>query len=1086
MADNNIIIKITSEADLTAAQQQIKELTERAEQQTQALKDLSREEKEDAESIKGLGLSEAKLKQRLAENAKYYEELRKEKKADIAETKQSIKANNDSIKSYKVMTGQSGRMVMQLRAMREELQRMEEGGEFGSETFINLAIAAGQLEDQIGDTQQRISVLASDTKNMDAILGLGDGLSGVFSVATSAAEVFGDDMEGLEKAFYKVQAAISVVSGAQQVANALNKDSAAMVVLNTALSQLFAKIKKKSAASTAVDAAASTADAAAKTGEAAATTAATVAQEGLNAAIKSNPIGMILGIIFTAAAAIAALGIGIAKLVHHFSEAGKAEEAYAEASAHVEEVQAENAKGAAKRAYDRQQQIKATSDAEEKALKDAEERGASELELAQIKEKYAKQAELETQRYTAAEIARNKQEVAALKTAMEAKQRQVNAYKKGSNKQKEAQEELNEIESNYYEALQKTKDLEEENVEAMKKSEEATKALKEVREDLVKQTRQANIDLMKDGAAKEIAQIKLNYEEQLKEIKGSSEEEIALRKALEKKKAKEIAEVRKKYADEEKEKEKEKAESLRNAAIQEKKNLLEVLSKSEGTEADYTNELALRKEIATMEAQAEIDALDKAKMSQEEYTAKVEAIRLELANTIREIDESEVQRLEENAKRLTEIEVQEAEARKNALSGDDDIATRKAVITEYYAALRKQIKENAEYERKEISRSTDTVEVKAAKLKKVDSKLNADLQENTKETAEEIASIYDEAIQQIKDHAESGMSKAVFGDGTSIKALQETRDAQLAIYDEMKEDLEDRYNRGIILKEDYEKQLTEITKKETDVRTSYQEEAMKTISSGFSAVAEHVQQMSDLIFGAIVDNIQAQIDALDEIYTTDADEAKESNEKKYISEKELEEKKAKLTLKQQKLNKANAILQIGLSTAMAVMQSLAASPLAYGPIPNPAGIAALAMVTALGATQLAIAAAKPLSQYAKGRKGGEGEFALVGEKGPEVMYVPKGASIVPNNKVNSPEKWGEYGIPQLAIPAIANVSADALDNATTAMTWQPIDYDRLGAAVAKAMPKQRTVNVNVDRSGVMVQSGSNRRTYLNTKYYAQW
>ncbi len=1083
MADNNIIIKITSEADLTAAQQQIKELTERAEQQTQALKDLSREEKEDAEAIKGLGLSAAKLKQRLAENAKYYEDLRKQKKADIAETKQSIKANNDSIKSYKVMTGQSGRMVMQLRAMREELQRMEEGGEFGSEAFINLSIAAGQLSDQIGDTQQRISVLASDTKNMDAVLGLGDGLAGVFSVATSASEVFGDDMEGLEKAFYKVQAAISVVSGVQQVANALNKDSAAMVVLNTALTQLFAKIKKKSAVSTAVDAAASTADTAAKTGEAAATTAATVAQKGLNAAIKSNPIGMILGIILTAVAAIAALGVGIAKLVHHFSEAGKAEEAYAEASAHVEEVQAENAKGAAKRAYDRQQQIKATSDAEEKALKDAEERGASELELAQIKEKYAKQAETEAKRYTAAEIARNKQEVAALKTAMEAKQRQVNAYKKGSDKQKEAQEELNEIESNYYEALQKTKDLEEESAEAMKKSEEAAKALKEAREDLVKQTKQANIDLMKDGAAKEIAQIKLNYEEQMKEIQGSSEEEIALRKALEKKKAKEIAEVRKKYADEEKEKEKEKAESLRNAAIQEKKNLLEVLSKSEGTEADYTKELTLRKQIANMEAQAEIDALDKARMSQEEYTAKAEAIRLELANTIREIDESEAERLAENAKRLTEIELQEAEARKNALSGDDDIATRKAVITDYYAALRKQIKENAEYERKEISRSTDTVEVKAAKLKKVDSKLNADIQENTKETAEEIANIYDEAIQQIKDHAESGMSKAVFGDGTSIKALQENRDKQLAIYDEMKEALEELHSQGLIETKDYEKQLTEIEMAETDVRVAYQKEAMKTISSGFSAVAEHVQQMSDLIFGAIVDNIQAQIDALDEMYTTDADEAKESNEKKYISEKELEEKKAKLTLRQQKLNKANAILQIGLDTAMAIMSIWAEVPkVDFGA----SAIALTAMTSVLGATQLAIAAAKPLSQYAKGRKGGEGEFALVGEKGPEVMYVPKGASIVPNNKLNNPEKWGEYGIPQLAIPATANVSADALDNAITATTWQPIDYDRLGAAVAKAMPKQRTVNVNVDRSGVMVQSGSNRRTYLNTKYYAQW
>jgi len=248
-------------------------------------------------------------------------------------------------------------------------------------------------------------------------------------------------------------------------------------------------------------------------------------------------------------------------------------------------------------------------------------------------------------------------------------------------------------------------------------------------------------------------------------------------------------------------------------------------------------------------------------------------------------------------------------------------------------------------------------------------------------------------------------------------------------------------------------------------------------------ILQTLGQMTDEIFGAVSDNIQAQIDQLDEMYTTDAEEAKNDASKKYISEKELEEKKAKLKLRQQKLDKANAIFQIGLSTAMAIMSIWAQVPKVDFGVST---IALTATAAALGATQLAIAAAKPLSQYAKGRKGGQGEYALVGEKGAEIMYVPQGASIIPHNKIDQPGAWGAYGVPQLPIPASANINPVLLDQAVAASQWQPIDYDRLGQAVAKAMPRQRAVNVNVDRHGVTVQSGNDIRTYLNTKYQAQW
>lgn len=1070
MADNNIIIRITSEADLDSAQKQLQELTNRAKEQEKALTDLKETEKEDAQSIKELYLAREQQSKALKKNKDYYQELRDQKKADIAETKKSIRELENQVKAYKTLNGQSGRMVMQLRAMREQLQRMEEAGEFGTQAFVDLSIAAGQLEDQIGDTQQRIRVLASDTKNIDAIMGLGDGLAGTFYIATSAAELFGDDMEGLQNAFYKVQAAMSVVSGTQQVFNALNKDSAAMVVLNTALMQLLSKAKTKNAAATGTDAAASVADTAAKGAQAAATTSATTAQVALNAAMKANPIGVIIGIVLAAVAAVAALGIGIAKLVHHFSDAGKAERDYAKASQELEQIQSANAVGASKRAYERQQQVKATDDAEQQALTNAQNRNASEIELAQIKSNYAKKRADEAQKYSNAELTRNNKEVAKLQEMAAAKQREVNAYRDGSKKKKKAQEELNEVQQQYYDALQKSRDLEQENADAQKAAADAAQALKDARQQMLQQAQQANIDLMKEGAAKEIAQINLNYKGQLKTVQGNSDEETKLRKALLAKQSKEIAAVRRKYAQQE-----------QQNAIQEQKNLLSSMSQSGGTEADYAEEIALTKQIAEAEAQARIDALDKENMSEREYAAQVEAIRLDLANTLRDIDEQEVQRTTENAKRRTEIEVQAAEARKNALTGAEDMDEQKAIVADYYATLQKQIEENAEEERQAVERSTDTAEVKAEKIKQINAQMNADIAANNRDAAQAQIDIDNQYLAELERKATQAADAVNNAQGGGkLQALKANLDAQTKLYNAQLNSLNAQYAAGLISYQDYKQQEFEITKEIADAEAQYTADKMQVIANGFQMALDYMQQVSDLAFEALGNNVQAELDALEEGYTTDAEEAKKNANKKYISEEEYEKKKAALEKKQAKYAKAQALINAGINTAMAIITTLAQLGA------TPWGIAQAAIASAMGAAQMAIIAAKPLAQYAKGRKGGQGEYALVGEKGAEIMYIPQGASIIPHDKIDQPEAWGAYGVPQLPIPASANINPALLDQTVAASQWQPIDYDRLGQAVAKAMPKQRAVNINVDRHGVTVQSGNDTRTYLNTKYQAQW
>lgn len=1060
MADNNIIIKITSEANLDDAQKQLKALTQRAKEQERALQDLSDQEKEDARSIKALGLEEEKLAKRLKENKRYYQDLKAQKKDDIAATKQNIKAIQDQIKSYKNLTGQGGRMVMQLRAMREELQRMEDSGEFGTKAFTDLAIAAAKLEDQIGDTQARIKILSSDTLGLDTVMGVQDGLAGAFYVATSAAEVFGTDMEKLQEAFYRVQAAMSAVQGIQQIANTLNKDSVVSVVAQTAAAKLREKAELRVAAATATNTVA--------TGtQTVATSLATKAQIALNTAIAANPLAWLIGIIVAAVAAVAALAVGVGALIHSFTAAGKAQKSYKEASKELENVQRENAVGEAERAFKRQEQIKKTTEAEEKALAEAEKRNASEVEMALIKQKYAKQAATETAKYVDDEVKRNQKEIDQLKIMVGAKKAEVEARRDGGKKQKKAMEELAEVEQQYYEAMQKTADLEQERTDAMKAEVDAANELRIARENMQREAQQANIDLMREGAAKEIAQINLNYKEQLKAVQGNSEEEIALRKALLAKQAKEIADVRKKYALE-----------AQQTAIQEQKNLLTLMSQAGGTEEDYQDQIKLTKEIAEAEAQAKIDALDKTAMSKKAYAAEVKAIELELANTLREIDEQEVQRANENAKRKTEIALMEAEAATRTLNGAESAEYQKKVWENYYDERAKQIDENEKHEIEAINRSTATAEEKEAQITLIQKNAQKEREDLKKEEAgkfSEIDAQYLDELQRNVEKSERDVEKAQ--GGAKLQAIQERFEAEQALYAEQQNQLKAQYDAGLIQEQEYENQRWEIIKATEDSIAAYREDKMQTVLDGFNLALDTMQQVSDMVFGAIQDNIQAEMDALDEMYTTDAEEAKENANKKYISEKELADKKAALELKAAKYAKAQALINAAINTALAITSALTTPP--------PMSFISAALAGAMGAAQIAAIAAKPLAQYAKGRKGGKGEYALVGEKGAEIMYVPNGASIIPNHKINDMSAWGDYGVPTLPIPASANINQDVLNQAVVAQ-GMVIDYDRLGKAVAAAMPKQKQVSVNVDRNGITVQQGHDTRTYLNTKYTGAW
>jgi hypothetical protein len=127
-----------------------------------------------------------------------------------------------------------------LRELQKALVDMSLAGQDGTKAFKEMEKEAAKLQDQIGDTSQRIKNLASDTRSIDTFVAAVQGITAGFQIAQGAAALFGSENEDLQKALLKVQGAMALANGVQQVANLLNKDSILITQGQTAAQALYA------------------------------------------------------------------------------------------------------------------------------------------------------------------------------------------------------------------------------------------------------------------------------------------------------------------------------------------------------------------------------------------------------------------------------------------------------------------------------------------------------------------------------------------------------------------------------------------------------------------------------------------------------------------------------------------------------------------------------------------------------------------------------------------------------------------------------------------------------------------------------
>lgn len=137
-----------------------------------------------------------------------------------------------------------------LRELQAMIAQMNFDGLTDNDVFVRMTAKAAEMKDALGDASQAVRLMSSDTAKLDAVIEGMQGIAGVASIATGAISLFGTENENLERAMLKVQSAIAITNGVQQIANILNKDSILMLKLKDFWSKAVAKDTAKQTTAT--------------------------------------------------------------------------------------------------------------------------------------------------------------------------------------------------------------------------------------------------------------------------------------------------------------------------------------------------------------------------------------------------------------------------------------------------------------------------------------------------------------------------------------------------------------------------------------------------------------------------------------------------------------------------------------------------------------------------------------------------------------------------------------------------------------------------------------------------------------------
>ena len=459
---------------------------------------------------------------------------------------------------------------------------------------------------------------------------------------------------------------------------------------------------------------------------------------------------------------------------------------------------------------------------------------------------------------------------------------------------------------------------------------------------------ESRISVMAEGHEKELAMIRLKFKKKLDEIKGNSETENALRIQLAEQCQQEIAECERKYQTE-----------LAKINLE---NRLAAVEKGSREELDL--------KLAQLEAEraAEIKAAERtgadANLINAKFNKERQAMEEEYADTL--------------ATKTEERYSREQSARDSAMIGEiNALKSRMAEELKLAAgnsAKQAEIKERYEAAEAEITERYAQQSARAAV---------AMLEEilNTENLSAEERAKYEADLARAKADLETAMADA------AIAQIERVNDADAKASEKRRANAQ----QWLQVAADSLNTISELVATVYDAKITKIEEEQEANTASGEAEQERISELVEK-----------------KVITEEEGEARKRAAEAATAKKneELEKKKQQLKHKQAVWDKANAVAQAGIATALAIMNALQMQPF-------PVGIAMAAIAGAMGAVQIATILATPIPKYAKGTDRHKGGPAIVGDGGvpelvifggkswitpdkPTLVDMPAGAMVVPN------------------------------------------------------------------------------------------
>lgn len=520
-----------------------------------------------------------------------------------------------------------------------------------------------------------------------------------------------------------------------------------------------------------------------------------------------------------------------------------------------------------------------------------------------------------------------------------------------------------------------------------KKAKELDKTAKEELK-IVEQLEEAKVKAMEDGIEKTLALIRLQYKKEIDAIKGNSEAAQKLRLLKAKELAVKLAQAQAAY-------------DTQRADIDLKNRLATV---KEGSEEEYTlklNQLEKQREAEIAEAKktgADV-ALINAKYRKQEEDLLEEHIQKQMEILNKKSANAQLRSDADYEAKVEQLEKEYSAEIRNAKHTGKTVEQIKADYN------RRRTEIDNQYADDTLQRQIDLISSQLQfedMVKEEREKLQLELTKLTKQLARQRADAEKQATEEAvqADEAAAAKRKQNLQDWAQRagEAIGRISDFMSALYDN---------------------QIQKI------------EELLEAEQTRYDQEVNHIDYLAE--HGAITTE-EAEIRKRDAAAATAA------------KQEQLEKKKAQIEYRKALMEKANTIAQIGMATALGIMQALAMFP------PN---IPLASFIGAMGAIQLATALAQPIKAYAEGTKGKPhpGGLALVGDGGSQelVMYDGK-AYVTPDSPTLVDLPRGAEVIPDITTKTLQDLGASLnMSIPRDRSTGQPIvinDYSALESRVA--------------------------------------